>query len=113
MTKHFYTVKKLPLWIAVSAVILAVGIALFAIFGFNTNTQAGKSFELTYDAVVTIADGGDRVIIYLKKEKARKILPPGWNVDASRELLGKLTQFYGEKNVKVVEKTIEKTGKMN
>ena len=61
MTKHFYTVKKLPLWIAVSAVILAVGIALFAIFGFNTNTQAGKSFELTYDAVVTIADGGDRV----------------------------------------------------
>ena len=42
MTKHFYTVKKLPLWIAVSAVILAVGIALFAIFGFNTNTQADR-----------------------------------------------------------------------
>lgn len=53
------------------------------------------------------------MIIYLRKEKAKKILPPGWNVDASRELLGKLTQFYGEKNVKVVEKTIEKTGKMN
>ena len=60
-----------------------------------------------------LSDGGDRVIIYLRKEKAKKILPPGWNVDASRELLGKLTQFYGEKNVKVVEKTIEKTGKMN
>ena len=75
--------------------------------------EAYQAAEKQLMDTLMLSDGGDRVIIYLKKEKARKILPPGWNVDASRELLGKLTQFYGEKNVKVVEKTIEKTGKMN
>ena len=63
--------------------------------------------------VLRLSDGNDRVIIYLKKEKAKKILPPGWNVEADRELLGKLTELYGEKNVKVVEKSIEKIRKMN
>ena len=75
--------------------------------------EAYQAAEKQLMDTLMLSDGGDRVIIYLKKEKARKILSPGWNVDASRELLGKLTQFYGEKNVKVVEKTIEKTGKMN
>ena len=82
MTKHFYTLKKLPLFLAVSAVILIAGIVLFALFGFNYDAQAGKSFEVTYDAVVTIADGGERVeeacedtfsslgISYLKKTEA-------------------------------------------
>ena len=63
--------------------------------------------------VLRLSDGNERVIIYLRKEKARKILPPGWNVDVDRDLLGKLTELYGEKNVKVVEKTIEKIKKMN
>ena len=75
--------------------------------------EAYQAAEKQLMDTLMLSDGGDRVIIYLRKEKARKILPSGWNVDASRELLGKLTQFYGEKNVKVVEKTIEKTGKMN
>ena len=61
MTKHFYTAKKLPIFLAISAVILIAGIVLYALFGFNYDAQAGKSFELTYDAVVTISDGGDKV----------------------------------------------------
>ena len=61
MTKHFYTVKKLPIFLAVSAVILIAGIVLFALFGLHFETQAGKSFEVTYDAVVTIAGGEERV----------------------------------------------------
>ena len=61
MTKHFYSLKKLPLFAAISAVILIVGIVLFALFGFNVESGAGKSFSVTYDAVVTIADGGERV----------------------------------------------------
>ena len=61
MTKHFYTVKKLPIFLAISAVILIAGIVLFALFGFNYDAQAGKSFEVTYDAVVTIAGGEERV----------------------------------------------------
>ncbi len=59
------------------------------------------------------AEGNDQVIIYLRQEKAKKILPPGWRVQADRQLLAKLSELYGEKNVKVVEKTIEKIGKMN
>lgn len=61
MTKHFYSVKKLPIFLAISAVILIAGIVLYALFGFNCDSGAGKSFEVTYDAVVTISDGGDRV----------------------------------------------------
>lgn len=61
MTKHFYSVKKLPIFLAISAVILIAGIVLCALFGFNYDSGAGKSFEVTYDAVVTISDGGDRV----------------------------------------------------
>ena len=60
MTKHFYSVKKLPIFLAISAVILISGIVFYAPFGFNRDLGAGKSFEVTYDAVVTISDGGDR-----------------------------------------------------
>ncbi len=58
-------------------------------------------------------EGNDRVVIYLRQEKAKKILPPGWNVRADRALTEKLMGIYGEKNIRVVEKTIEKMGKMN
>lgn len=53
-----------------------------------------------------------RVIIYLKKEKARKILPANWRVEADKDLLDKLTKILSEKNVKLVEKGIEKQKKM-
>ncbi len=53
------------------------------------------------------SEGRDQVVIYLGKERARKILPPGWNVAASRELTGLLGEKYGEKNIKVVEKKLE------
>ena len=59
------------------------------------------------------SEGEDSVVIYLRSEKAKKVLPARWRVSADRELLGKLSELYGEKNVKVVEKTIEKIGKMN
>ena len=42
MTKHFYSVKKLPIFLAISAVILIAGIVLYALFGFNCDSGAGK-----------------------------------------------------------------------
>ena len=57
-------------------------------------------------------EGRDTVIIYLKKEKARKILPANWRVEADKDLLDKLTKILSEKNVKLVEKGIEKQEKM-
>lgn len=57
-------------------------------------------------------EGRDTVIIYLKKEKAKKVLPANWRVEADGELLDKLTKILSEKNIKLVEKGIEKQKKM-
>ncbi len=56
------------------------------------------------------AEGSDTVVIYCKAEKAMKRLPANRNVGINPILLGRLTNRYGEKRVKVVEKSIEKQG---
>ncbi len=57
-------------------------------------------------------EGGDTVVIYLKKEKAKKVLPANWKVEADGELLDKLTKLLSEKNVRLIEKSIEMQKKM-
>lgn len=59
------------------------------------------------------SEGNDSVIIYLESERAKKVLPSNWNVDASDGLVDILTKKLGEKNVRLVEKKLEKIGKMN
>ena len=59
------------------------------------------------------SEGNDQVIIYLKKERAKKMLPPNWNVMVDAGLLNRLYCKVGEKNVKVVEMTLDKSWKMN
>ncbi|WP_394525781.1 DNA polymerase III subunit alpha [Lacrimispora sp. JR3] len=59
------------------------------------------------------SEGNDSVIIYLEKERAKKVLPSNRNVNAGGALLDHLVKKLGEKNVKVVEKKLEKIGKMN
>lgn len=59
------------------------------------------------------SEGNYQVIIYLKKERAKKMLPPNWNVMADAGLLNRLYCKVGEKNVKVVEMTLDKSWKMN
>lgn len=59
------------------------------------------------------SDGNDRIVIYLQREKGMKRLPPNCSVKINPELCNILTNKLGEKNVKVVEKTIEKIGKMH
>lgn len=56
------------------------------------------------------SDGSDQVVIYLKKERAKKMLGLGHTVQADSGLLEKLTLKYGKENVKVVEKPIENGG---
>ena len=43
----------------------------------------------------------------------KKMLPPNWNVMADAGLLNRLYCKVGEKNVKVVEMTLDKSWKMN
>ena len=59
------------------------------------------------------SEGDDQVVIYVKKEKMKKMLPMSRNVRANEELLEKLYREFGEKNVKAVQKRIENTVKMN
>ena len=59
-------------------------------------------------AVLRGSDGNDTVIIYLEKERAKKILPANWHVAASETVLSELMKIIGEKNVKVVEKGLKR-----
>ena len=52
------------------------------------------------------SDGKDQVIIYIRAEKAKKLLPPSRSVKINQELVLKLQEKYGEGNVKVVEKGV-------
>lgn len=53
------------------------------------------------------SDGNDEVVIYVANPKAVKKLGRNLTVCANSELLTTLTNFLGEKNVKVIEKSIE------
>ena len=48
------------------------------------------------------SDGNDKVIIYLKEEKQKKVLPPSKNVKADGELQERLKELIGADNVVVV-----------
>lgn len=58
-------------------------------------------------------EGKDRVVIYVRNPKSIKRLSENWGITASGELIGRLEGYFGKENVKVVEKSIEKQGKMN
>lgn len=58
------------------------------------------------------SEGNDSVVIYLEKERAKKVLPSNWNVHAEN-LVNILEKKLGERNIKLVEKKLEKIGKMN
>lgn len=59
MTKR--PTKLLPVWIAISAVILIAGIVLFALMGFNTTPEArnNKTVEVSYGVTVEITTGAE------------------------------------------------------
>ncbi|WP_313131452.1 DNA polymerase III subunit alpha [Anaerocolumna sp.] len=59
------------------------------------------------------SDGDDSVTIYLECEKAIKHLPQSKNINVESDLIRKLKEKYGDHNVQVVEKSIEKARKMH
>ena len=54
------------------------------------------------------SDGNDEIVIYIASPRAMKRLGQNYNININPELVGNLTEFLGEKNVKIVEKSIEK-----
>ena len=73
-------------------------------------------YERTVDSVMAVlreSEGKDRVVMYLKRERKLRRLSPSWAIDAQGRLLEELYTLLGEKNVKVVQKTIEKRDKID
>ena len=77
---------------------------------FETKEEYAKReaelFSLLHDS-----DGRDSVVIYISSLKAVKRLPENQSIFANQEMVNTLTNFLGEKNVKVVEKCIENPSK--
>ncbi len=72
---------------------------------FDNKEAFSKLEQELYDSIKE-SDGKDRIIIYLKEEKAKKMLPPSKNIDANDVILTKLCEILGEDNVKVVESSL-------
>ena len=70
-----------------------------------------QAMEGTILGILKESEGPDSVVIYLKKERAKKILPANWKVEAAGELLDTLVCKLGEKNVKLIEKNLINFGK--
>ena len=59
--------------------------------------------DILYDS-----DGNDEVVIYISQTKQIKRLGKNQSIKVNEDILATLKTFLGEKNVKVVEKSIEK-----
>lgn len=60
------------------------------------------------DEIIAKSDGNDNIVIYCEKERQQKPLPKNQTVRADASLIGSLCRAFGEENVKLVEKNIEK-----
>lgn len=74
---------------------------------FSDKTQYDERQQQVLDALRT-AEGNDTVIIYLEKERAKKVLPANWKVGVNKPMIQTLEQILGEKNVKLVEKGLKR-----
>lgn len=73
------------------------------------NREEYREKEEELFRILSEYDGRDEVMIYLSGDRAKKRLPNSRCTNVSRELLERLYQCFGEDNVKVVEKSIEKS----
>lgn len=74
---------------------------------FTTKEEFEEKEQEIY-AMLHHSDGNDEVVIYISSIKAMKRLPQSHNIGINTEVIHDLTNFLGENNVKVVEKSLEK-----
>ncbi len=74
---------------------------------FSSKQEYEQQVQKLYD-ILRNSDGNDEVVLYIRKERAMKKLPPSRSVKIEKGLLEELSEKYGRDNVKVVEKSIEK-----
>ena len=73
---------------------------------FATKEEYAAKEQVLMD-ILYDSDGSDEVVIYVANPKALKRLGKNQTIGVNEELLQILTNFLGENNVKVVEKSIE------
>ncbi len=66
-----------------------------------------KENEQIVNGYLADSEGDDEVVIFCQAERAVKRLPKNRNIRINQQVLSRLMNHYGEKRVKVVEKTIE------
>ncbi len=59
--------------------------------------KEAKMYELIHDS-----EGNDSIVIYIEKDRAKKILPRNYNVNADAGLIERLGAEFGEENIKLV-----------
>ena len=64
--------------------------------------------EQNLNQMIAASEGNDEVVIFCKAERAVKRLPKNKNIQIEPGILSRLRNYYGEADVKVVEKSIEK-----
>ena len=74
---------------------------------FSDKEDFLKNEQILYGYLAD-SEGEDEVVIYCTKERAIKRLPRNRNIRISQEVLSRLMNHYGEKRIKVVEKSIDK-----
>lgn len=74
---------------------------------FEDKADFQRNEQIVYGYLAD-SDGEDEVVIYCRQERAIKRLPRNRNIKIGNEILSRLMNHYGEKRVKVVEKSIEK-----
>ncbi len=74
---------------------------------FESKEAFLKEEQLLY-GYIQDSDGNDPVIVYCQKEKAIKRLPANRNIAIEPNIISRLTNYFGQSRVKVVEKSIEK-----
>jgi DNA polymerase-3 subunit alpha len=69
-----------------------------------------EEYELAVDELEALpydSHGRERLVIYLEEEKNRKIMPHFYSISNNSDLMNRLVEKHGQKNVIVVEKQIE------
>ena len=71
------------------------------------NKEQYEASESALANEIRSMDGNDSIVIYLKEEKAKKVMPPSWSLAANAYNINILRGKFGEENVKVVDKKLE------
>ena len=75
---------------------------------FQNKEEFVRNEQKLYEAL-SDCDGNDDICIYLEQEKAIKHLPKSKNCRADREFIARLSELFGEENVRIKEMSIEKS----